>query len=394
MHLDPSLPVLVSVLFGILIIGFILRKLHQPHVVGYLLAGILLGPYVFGVMQDKELVGRLGAIGVVLLLFFIGMEVSPKRLVSSWRVAVIGTLFQILISILCVWLLGEWLDWPINRSILLGFVISLSSTAVVLKILQEWKELDTAVGQNVLGVLLVQDLAIIPMLIIIGFLGGDKPSMLNISMQIAGGIFMIFFMGWLFIKDSIHLPLAKWLKDDHEMQVFTALMICFGFALITGLLELSTALGAFAAGMLISSAKETQWVHHSLEPFRVVFVALFFVSIGMLVDVSFIIEHWLQISLMVIAVFFTNTFINAAVIRMLDDSWRDSLYAGALLSQIGEFSFVLAAVGLQAGIINQYGYQMAIAVIAISLLLSPAWISFIKKLVFHQSTTANSRPLK
>lgn len=148
MHLDPSLPVLVSVLFGILIIGFILRKLHQPHVVGYLLAGILLGPYVFGVMQDKELVGRLGAIGVVLLLFFIGMEVSPKRLVSSWRVAVIGTLFQILISILCVWLLGEWLDWPINRSILLGFVISLSSTAVVLKILQEWKELDTAVGQK------------------------------------------------------------------------------------------------------------------------------------------------------------------------------------------------------------------------------------------------------
>ncbi len=385
MHLDPSLPILVSVLFGILVIGFTLRRFHQPHVVGYLVAGILLGPYVFSVVEDKELIGRLGAIGVVLLLFFIGMEVSPKRLISSWRVAVIGTLFQILVSILCVWLLGEWLGWPVNRSILMGFVISLSSTAVVLKILQEWGELDTDVGQDVLGVLLVQDLAIIPMLIVIGLLGGDTPSLLTVSMQIGGGAFMIFFMGWLFVKESVHLPLAKWLKNDHEMQVFAALMICFGFALITGLLELSTALGAFAAGMLISSARETQWVHQSLEPFRVVFVALFFVSIGMLVDINFIIEHWFQITTMVAAVFLTNTFINAGIIRMLDDSWSDSLYAGALLSQIGEFSFVLAAVGLQAGIINQYGYQMAIAVIAISLLLSPSWITFIKKIVLRKT---------
>lgn len=381
MHLDPALPALVSVLLGILIIGFILRKFHQPHVVGYLIAGVLLGPYALGVMENKELIGRMGAIGVVLLLFFIGMEVSPKRLISSWRVAVIGTLGQILISILCVWILGEWLDWPLNRSILMGFVISLSSTAVVLRILHEWGELDTDVGQDVLGVLLVQDLAIIPMLIVIGLLGGDEPDILTLSLQVGSGIALLFFMGWLFIKDVIHLPLSKWLKGDHEMQVFAALMICFGFSLITGILGLSTALGAFAAGMLISSARETQWVHHSLEPFRVVFVALFFVSIGMLVDIHFIREHWYQISILVMAVFLTNTFINAVIIRMLGDSWRDSLYAGALLSQIGEFSFVLAAVGLQAKIISQYGYQMTIAIIAISLLLSPAWITVIKKLL-------------
>jgi CPA2 family monovalent cation:H+ antiporter-2 len=383
MHLDPALPALVSVLLGILIIGFILRKFHQPHVVGYLIAGVLLGPYAFGIMDDKDLIGRLGAIGVVLLLFFIGMEVSPKRLVSSWRVAVIGTLLQILTSILCAWILGEWLNWPVNRSILMGFVISLSSTAVVLKILQEWNELDTDVGQDVLGVLLVQDLAIIPMLIVIALLGGDEPDMLTITMQVGGGILMLFFMGWLFVKDVIHLPLSRWLKNDHEMQVFTALMICFGFALITGLLGLSTALGAFAAGMLISSARETQWVHHSLEPFRVVFVALFFVSIGMLVDINFIKAHWYQIGVLVVAVFLTNTFINAVIIRMLGDSWRDSLYAGSLLSQIGEFSFVLAAVGLQAQIINQFGYQLAIAVIAISLLLSPAWINVVKKIIIR-----------
>ena len=149
-------------------------------------------------------------------------------------------------------------------------------------------------------------------------------------------------------------------------------------SLLTGLAQLSTALGAFVGGMVIGAAKETQLGHHSLESFRVVFVALFFVSIGMLVDLSFIQGHWLQVGALVILVIITNTFINGAVLRMLGDSWRDSLYAGTLLSQIGEFSFVLAAVGIQSNIITGYGYQMTIAVISVSLLMSPPWIMFIK----------------
>ena len=165
------------------------------------------------------------------------------------------------------------------------------------------------------------------------------------------------------------------------MQVFTALFICFGLALVTGLLELSAALGAFAAGIMVSTAKETQWVHHALEPFRVVFVAIFFVSIGMLVNPAFLLEYWPQVSLLVIAVFLSNTFINATILRASGDSWRDSLYGGALLSQIGEFSFVLAAIGFQASIISQFGYQLVIEVIAISLLLSPAWIMAVKRMV-------------
>ena len=383
MHLDPALPTLVGALLAILLVGLVLHRLKQPHVVAYLITGIILGPHVIGLINDQSLIERLGAMGVVFLLFFIGMEVSPRKLIASWRIAVVGTTIQILLSVLCVWLLGKWLDWPLSRSILLGFVISLSSTAVVLKIMQDSGELETETGQNVLGVLLFQDMAIIPMLIVIGLMSGDVPDSKHLVLQLIGGTLMIGLLIYLMLKEVIHLPLAKWLKGDHEMQIFAALIVCFGLSLITGLFGLSTALGAFVAGMLIGAARETQWVHTSLEPFRVIFVALFFVSIGMLVDLSFIQLHWMQILILVIAVIITNTFLNAVIIRLLGDSWPDSFYSGALLSQIGEFSFVLAAVGLQAKLITSYGYQLTVAVIVLSLMVSPAWILIARRTLYR-----------
>lgn len=384
MHLDPALSVIVGALLVILLMGTLLNRLRQPHVVGYLIVGIILGPHMIGLIHNQALIERMGALGVVLLLFFIGMEVSPKKLIATWRIAVIGTSIQILISIFCIWLLGKWLDWPLSRSILMGFVISLSSTAVVLKVLQDRNELETETGQNVLGVLLFQDVAIIPMLIIISLMSGHKPDSQQIILQLIGGTLMIALIIYIMRKEVIHLPLAKWLKSDHEMQIFAALIICFGLSLITGLFGLSTALGAFVGGMLVGAARETQWVHHSLNSFRVIFVALFFVSIGMLVDLTFIQNHWLQISALVIAVILTNTFINAAIIRLLGDSWPDSLYSGALLSQIGEFSFVLAAVGIQSNLITNHGYQLTVTVIALSLMISPGWIALSRHLLYKK----------
>jgi len=227
MHLDPALSVIVTSLLVILLMGTILNRLKQPHVVGYLIVGIILGPHVTSLISDQALIERLGAMGVVFLLFFIGMEVSPRKLIASWRIAVIGTTIQILISILCLWLIGSWLDWPLSRTILMGFVISLSSTAVVLKVLQDRNELETDTGQNVLGVLLFQDIAIIPMLIVLSLMSGNKPDSNQILLQVIGGISMIGLITYIIRKDVIHLPLAKWLKGDHEMQIFSALIICF-----------------------------------------------------------------------------------------------------------------------------------------------------------------------
>lgn len=385
MHLDPIMPYLVGSILAVLVLGLILRSVRQPYVIGYLIAGVVFGPHGLALIEDEALLDRLGAIGVMLLLFFVGMEISPKKLFHNWKVAVFGTLLQIITSIACVWPLGIFFDWPIERIVLIGFVISLSSTAVVLKLLQDWKEFDTRVGQNVLVILLAQDLAVIPMLIVLSMMGSSQAETSNIWLQLIGAAVMVIIVGFIAVKETIHLPLSKFLGEDREMHVFAALCICLGLSLLTGLAGLSTALGAFVAGMLIGAAKETDWVHHSLESFRIIFVALFFVSIGMLVDLHFIMAHWFQISTLVLLVIITNTFINGAILRLLGDNWRDSLYAGTLLSQIGEFSFILAAVGIQAHIISDYGYQMTIAVISISLLISPLYIMSVKLILKHKT---------
>jgi len=196
-------------------------------------------------------------------------------------------------------------------------------------------------------------------------------------------------LAFIIVKKEVHIPLSKWLKNDHELQLFAGLGICFGLSMLTAWFELSTALGAFLGGMLIGAARETQWVHHNLNPLKVLFVALFFISVGMMLDVNFLLANWLQVFSLVLAALVTNTFINAGILKISHFSWKESIYAGALLSQIGEFSFVLAAVGSQANIINEHGYQLAICVIALSLLISPLWITLSKKMVGYEERKAS-----
>ena len=375
------MPVLFAIAFVTLVTGMILKRFKQPHVIAYLLVGVILGPSGLAVIADKDWVGQLGSIGVVLLLFFVGMEVSPKRLAANWKLPVIGTLLQIMVSVLFVAIMGYFLDWPFPRIVLLGFVISLSSTAVVIKLLQDWKELDTRIGQDVLGILLIQDLAIVPMMISIGLLGGAEFSPTVLILQLVGGSAIIALAIWVSVKDRIILSWLKKIADDKEMQLFAALGICFGMSFLTGVLQLSTALGAFVSGIVVSSARETEWVYKSLDSLRVIFIALFFLSIGMLIDLSFVQKNIVEVGLLVTAVMVSNIMINAIIIYLFAKEWRPSFYAGAMLSQVGEFSFVLAAIGLNTGIINDYGYQTTIAVIALSLFLSPIFIMVTKHIV-------------
>lgn len=389
MHIDPLIPPLVGLITAILLMGLLLRFFQQPQLVGYILAGILIGPHGLQLLTDQATIEHLGAIGVTLLLFFIGMEVSPQQLYRGWRIAILGTVFQVLISVGCTWLIGYWLEWSLARIILLGFVISLSSTAVVLKLLKERGELHTPAGENVLLILLAQDLAVVPMLIALSWLSGREPATNELLLQLLGGIGILGLTAWVLWKKEIHIPFAAQLKKDHELQVFAALLLCFGLAFVTGSLGLSAALGAFVAGIVVASAKETDWVHHALEPFRVVFVAILFVSVGMLIDIRFILDTWPHLLALVAGVLLTNTFINAGILRSLGQDWSSSLYAGGLLAQIGEFSFVLASFGMQSGIISEFGYQTTIAVISLTLVLSPAWISLIGAMSrYHRQATA------
>lgn len=378
MHFDPLILQVVGATLVILAVAFSMRMLQQPHVVGYLLAGVLLGPFGFKFFREYELVNQIGEFGVIFLLFFVGMETSPHRLLANWRITFIGTGVQILGSIFLFWLVGLWLDWPLGRAVLLGFVISLSSTAVVLNYLRDTGQMKSKIGQDILGILLAQDMALIPMLIVVNIMGGGGLQMKTLALQAVGTVLTVALLAWMTAGKHVRLPMGKRLRNDHELQVFFAFGVCLGLALLTGLFQLSTALGAFLGGMLVGVARETNWVHHRLEPFRVMFVALFFVSIGMLVDVPFVLENWYLVLPLAGAVFLGNTMINATMLRLLGDPWRYSIYAGAYLSQIGEFSFLLAAVGLRSQMISGFTYQLTVAVIALTLFLSPTWIALVR----------------
>ncbi|MFH0961895.1 MAG: cation:proton antiporter [archaeon] len=366
--------------FGIVVIGTLLRLLNQPHVVAYILAGALMGPFGLGLVRETQTFQQLGEVGVILLLFFAGTEVSLPKLMSNWRVAIFGTGLQVLFSIIVMAFLGIYLKLSLPAIILFGFIISLSSTAVVLRILDDWKEMDTRVGQNVVGILLIQDVGVVFMLIVLGFFGEPKPALGTVALQFAGGALIAGFVCWLLKRKApIQLPFHSFLRKDSELQVFVAMLLCLGFATATSFFGISPALGAFVAGLFVSSMRESSLAQATLKSFRIVFVALFFVSVGFLLDFGLVARNFWQVFLLVAAVFLANTAINAAILLYLGDNLRESLYAGALLAQIGEFSFILGAVGFSRGILSEGMYGLIVAVTAITLLLSPFWVLLFKK---------------
>jgi len=377
---DPLLSTFVILSTIIISVGFILRLLKQPSIITYIIVGVLVGPFGFGVITEETVISNLGSLGLVLLLFFIGMEIHLPNLISNWKISLIGTIAQVFISLAVVWGLGQYFNWNINQIVMLGFVISLSSTAVIVKLLQERNELNTPAGQNALGVLIAQDVLIVPMLIIISYMGGHKTDVAEVTKQIVGGVLIIGIIVYILKKKEVRLPFRKFIQKDHEMQVFVAFSLCFGFSLATEFLALSSALGAFVAGIVVSSARSTKWVHDSLSAFKIMFVALFFVSVGMLIDLNFLMQNWITVSILVLLVFVLNSTINILVMRMFCKDWKVNIYAGALLSQIGEFSFILGTSGYQSGIIQEYAYQLIISAIALTLLLSPFWIGLARKI--------------
>ncbi len=374
MHMDPLMPQLVGVAFVVLMASIVLQRFEQPSLVAYLITGALLGPSGLGFVTDATTVARLGEVGVVLLLFFAGMEVSLPELKKQWRIPILGTLMQIAASVGFVAAIGWWMSWPLGRVVLLGFVISLSSTAVVLKLLHDRGELNGPVGRDVVGILLAQDMAIIPMLMVIGLLAGSSPSPGRLGVQLVAGVCVIALLGFLASRESIHLPLAKWLRGDKELQVLTAFALAFGLAFLTGIAGLSVALGAFVGGVVVGAARETEWIHDVLYPFQVFFLAVFFVSIGMMIDPRFVWDRFPVLFALLVAVLITNTLVNGIILRFLGRTWPNSVRGAAYLAQIGEFSFILAAVGRQTGLIEGFAYQTTIAVIALTLLVSPTWI--------------------
>ena len=364
---------LLSVLF--VIVGLLLKRIDQPYIIGYILIGALLSEDVSGLVERSDSLQRLGEIGIILLLFFIGMEISLPDLVKQWKVALIGTFLQVVFSVLLIMGIGALSGWEYNRSIVLGFVIALSSSAVIIKILESKNMIESRVGKNILSILLTQDIIIVPLLIITAFLGGKTETPQTIALMIFGGVLLTAVMLYIYYKRDIKLPFAESMEKDEELQVFAAIFYCFGGALISSLCGLSAGLGAFVGGMLMHASRATHWIHDTLHAFRVIFVAVFFISVGLQLNFVFLWENLTELILVLIAVFLSNHLINSLILRFAGNSWKNAALGGAYLAQIGEMSFLLTLSALHAGIISDFGYNFSVCLISLTLVISPFWIS-------------------
>ena len=375
---------IVGMLLTILLLSWVLKRFRQPYFSAYIIAGILLGPHGLQLFTDVTTIAQIGSLGLIMQMFFIGAEIEFPSLVKNIRTSAAGTFVQLLLSLIFIALIGNPLDWPTGRIVLFGFIISLSSSAIILEYLHKNNQINSRLGNLTTGILILQDFLIVPMIMVLNFLAnGDS----NTGQLVLGGAVMLLFLlllRLLVLKKKVLIPWISDFKPDHELQVFIGLLLCFGFAWITSLLNLSAALGAMFAGVLIAQNKSMKWLDHTLVPFRIFFLSLFFMSIGLQLDWIFVKDHAILIGKLVMLIFCINSFINACVFRFLKETWKNSVYAGALLSQIGEFSLVLCTVAKGLKLVDDFSFQLTLAVISVTMLLSSAWISIIRNLLFSK----------
>jgi len=367
----------------VVIASYILKRFHQPNLVAYILIGILISPNAFDLIQEPESMKFIGELGIILLFFFIGMEINLQHFIKGWKLALFGTLGQIIMSILVMFLIGYILNWTTTRSWVLGTVIALSSSAVVFKLLEEKNLLENPIGRHVTNILLAQDIAIAPILIIISIIGGSQDT--SITLPVIGGILFLSIMIYIYkVQEIKWLPFKKEIKNDHELQVFLALFFCFSGALIASWFNISEALGAFIGGLIMHAGKATKWIHDAIHSFRILFVAIFFISIGAQLKIHFIFENGLELALVLIAVYATNHFINAVILRLYNNTWSDAILGGAYLGQIGELSFLICLSAFNVGILTEYAYDFTLALISMTILISPFWILSTEKLTLSR----------
>jgi CPA2 family monovalent cation:H+ antiporter-2 len=361
--------------------GLALTRLKQPAIVGYILAGIALGPTGLKLVETSENVMVLAELGVILLLFLIGMELSVKAFTTVLRVAIACALLQILLSLAVTFAFAAIAGWSTGQALVFGFIVALSSTAVAIKMLDDIGELRTATGRVTVGVLIAQDIAVVPMIVLVGNLGGE-----GLNWSVVQKIFiavgtLALILSFLARRQRLVLPTHAWLRGKADLIPLAALAFCFTAATLTGVLGLSAAYGAFLAGLVIGNSTDRKATIHATHPIQSVLLVVFFLSIGLLIDLRFIADNLATVVAFVTAALAIKTAINVGALRLLGEPWERAFPAGVVMSQIGEFSFVVAAAGLAAGAVDAEGHRLAIAVIALSLLLSPLWLVTLRR--FH-----------
>ena len=383
MHFDPNLTAIAIVFSVALLCGLLLMRFKQPAIIGYIVAGVILGPSGFQIIEETEAAKTLAELGVLLLLFLIGMELSLRAFKTVYKLASVIVLVQIVFSILVTSFIGIAMSWDWQQGILLGFVLAVSSTAVTVKVLADRGELRTHFGRITVGILIAQDLAVVAMLLVIEALNPNKQFDLWIIPKTIGAIiFVITIVRFLSKRERIRLPFAlrQAFGADREVVPIAALAFCGVCATTSGLIGLSTAFGSFLAGLIVGNSSERQIVLRSTRPIQSVLLVVFFLSVGLLIDVGFFFENLGTLIVVFILATIAKGLINIIAVRIAGQPWEQSVLVGVTLGQIGEFAFVIASVGFTVNAIDTEGYKIAVAVIALSLMLGPAWVVLERRL--------------
>jgi len=358
--------------------GFLAYRLKLPVITGYLLAGVLIGPFAPGPVSDIRRVQTLAEIGVALLMFALGTQFSLAELKHAGKRAIIGVIMQISLSIGLGLLIGRFfLGLDIVTGIYFGGLIAISSSIVVLKLLMGRGELDSNHGKLALSTGVVEDICVIVLVIVLPALASstDQGGVWNVlfSVLLALGK-AILFLGVMYLLGTKLVPsFLHWVISlgVRELFLLVIVTIALGTAIVSQLIGLSFALGAFLAGMLVAESESSADVLNEIIPIRDVFATFFFVSIGMLINPIFLWEHWGEVLVIVSAILVGKFVIVASIYTLLRYPLKTALLTGLLLAQIGEFSFVLAKVGLARGAIDERLKALTVAGAMLTMILNP-----------------------
>ena len=367
----------IEILFGLALITVVLfRRLMFPSIIGFLVTGILAGPHALAFIRDTHQVEQMAEIGVVLLLFTIGIELSLKELMRIKHLVLWGGGLQVLVTILAVAAVGVGFGFPVSQSAFFGFLVALSSTAILMKLLIDSGQADSPHGKMAMGILIFQDLCIVPLMLVTPILagsGGDFAGILTIMAK-AAAVVLAAHYGARFMVPWIFKQVVK--TRSRELFILTIIFIGLGTAWLTAMAGLSLALGAFIAGLAISESEYSHQALSDIIPFREAFMSLFFISVGMLLDPDILVSYPLLIASLVATILLIKALVTTGAVMTLGVPMRIAIIAGLSLAQIGEFSFVLSQAGLTVGLLTPELYQIFLAASIATMGLTPVCLKY------------------
>lgn len=381
---DPNfLRELIVVLTATIAIVFVFQKLRLPTIVGFLLTGVIIGPHGFQLVQSVDQVETLAEIGVVLLLFTIGIEFSLETILSVQRRVVLAGFLQVGLTILVVSAVARLLGVPVEVGIFYGFLLSLSSTAIVLRIYHDRGEINSLQGRLASGMLLFQDLCVVPMMLILPVLAGSgQDSVFSIAWVLLKSLITLFVIVWTARQLLPRLLHQVALLRNREIFVLFVVLVCFGTAWLTSESGLSLALGALIAGLVISESELSHQIVAEILPLRDCFSGIFFISVGMLLNLGLLSQDFRMALLDLLLMIGIKSLVLFAVFWWLYRSIRLGIVLGLGLAQIGEFSFVLAKAGIHYKLLNPADEQIFLAASILSMVATPFLIQWAHGLAF------------